>query len=134
MDKEEKFIEEKFGRETPFRVPEGYFDDFTSRLMKQLPEDTSQTGRLAEVKPAQMVVLSPRKHRWHKVIAVAACLVAGMLSWTVYSLVSRGGHSAETQSVVAHSSDSQTNYSAMDYMFDYTMIDNEDMYAYVAEN
>ena len=48
MEREERFIEEKFGRRTPFKVPEGYFDDFASQLMQSLPE--------SEDRPAAKVV------------------------------------------------------------------------------
>ena len=34
MISEEKFIAEKFGRREPFRVPDGYFDDFASQMME----------------------------------------------------------------------------------------------------
>jgi hypothetical protein len=123
MDKEEKFIEERFGRKNPFRVPECYFDDFTSQLMKKLPEQT---------KSAQIVVMSPRrKSRWRNVVAVAACVVVGILSWSAYSLVSHSDQTA--QQPVSEQVVDQSGYATMDAMADYTMMDNEDMYAYVSE-
>lgn len=42
MIKEEKKLLEKCGKKDPFTVPEGYFEGFTEKLMKQLPEKTSQ--------------------------------------------------------------------------------------------
>ena len=36
--KEEKELLEKFGRNNPFKVPEGYFENLTENVMKQLPE------------------------------------------------------------------------------------------------
>ena len=38
MLKEEKYLNEVMGRKNPFRVPEGYFDDFADRMMEMLPE------------------------------------------------------------------------------------------------
>ena len=37
MSDEEK-IRSKIGTENPFKVPEGYFEDFQQRLMSSLPE------------------------------------------------------------------------------------------------
>ena len=36
--KEEDFIRKKYGSGNPFKVPEGYFEQFTSELMSKLPE------------------------------------------------------------------------------------------------
>ena len=42
MNYEDKEIQERFGKENPFRVPEGYFDQLTERVMSQLPEREQQ--------------------------------------------------------------------------------------------
>ena len=36
----EDYLLSKCGRENPFKVPEGYFDQFTDDLMAKLPERT----------------------------------------------------------------------------------------------
>ena len=36
--KEEEFIRKKYGSGNTFKVPEGYFELFTSELMSKLPE------------------------------------------------------------------------------------------------
>ena len=35
---EEKYIEERVGKRNPFRVPDGYFDQFPEQLMNSLPK------------------------------------------------------------------------------------------------
>lgn len=35
---EERFIEERFGNENPFRVPNHYFDEFPQRVMKRIAQ------------------------------------------------------------------------------------------------
>ena len=32
--KEENYLKQAYGTETPFKVPEGYFDDFATRMME----------------------------------------------------------------------------------------------------
>lgn len=38
MKNEERYIRNKMGDANPFRVPDGYFDSFPSRIMEQLSE------------------------------------------------------------------------------------------------
>lgn len=126
MDKEEKFIEQKYGRKNPFKVPEGYFDDFASELMKQLPEEEPVSAKVVEMRPRQ-------KKRWRSLVAVAASAVVCVMSWTVYNAIDSKQPANSPVPATAQVTD-HTDYSTMDALADYTMMDNEDMYAYVAEN
>ncbi|MGI6231285.1 MAG: hypothetical protein ACOYJF_00330 [Prevotella sp.] len=120
MDKEEKYIAEKFGHVNPFRVPDGYFDRLTSDIMKSLPEEDSRRSPVMTVS---------RSRRW-RAVAAAACLVMGLASASlVYHHTSDSQQASQTNTSIATSS-----YSVVDAMADYTMLDNEDMYAYIAEN
>ena len=47
MNYEDKEIQERFGKENPFRVPEGYFDQLTERVMSQLPEREQQAEHIS---------------------------------------------------------------------------------------
>jgi hypothetical protein len=40
---ENKYQLEEMKRENPFKVPEGYFENFTNRIMDQLPEKGAST-------------------------------------------------------------------------------------------
>ena len=44
MKNEEKYMNEGLLRENPFRVPEGYFDNLTDRVMSQLPNVVRRAG------------------------------------------------------------------------------------------
>jgi hypothetical protein len=37
---------EETGKENPFKVPEGYFDNFTARIMNQLPEKATEEPKV----------------------------------------------------------------------------------------
>lgn len=43
--KEEDILKKKCGTENPFKVPEGYFEQFTANLMNQLPEKPEEKKR-----------------------------------------------------------------------------------------
>ncbi|MCZ8373576.1 hypothetical protein [Phocaeicola acetigenes] len=40
-------LAKKYGKKIPFKTPEGYFDNFTEQLMKQLPE--KETVEMSEI-------------------------------------------------------------------------------------
>lgn len=123
MYKEEKYIRNKFGREEHFRVPEGYFDDFTSRLMANLPE---QEAKIVEMRPQRRAKL--------RVISIAAASVcAVMLSLGTYLGVNRHD-SRQIPSASVSIADAQRESATVDAMANYTMLDNEDMYNYLADN
>lgn len=126
MEREEKFIEDKFGRRTPFRVPEGYFDDFASQLMQSLPDQVS--APVAKVVP--MGRLGWRRARPFSIAAASVCAV--IFGWGVYS---HGGKSSGSSSVdfATHTTVGSNSYSTVDAMADYTMLDTEDMYAYLED-
>ncbi len=66
MTNEERRIREADGNRNPFRVPEGYFEQFDERLMAALPE--------ARTRQSRTVRLVPRLWRY----AAALLVVAGL--------------------------------------------------------
>lgn len=132
---DEKKIKELFGNANHFDVPVGYFDNLTTQIMEQLPE---QEARIVNIRP----------HHWwnspmaiRKVAAAAAVVVAtsGVMLALQYG-ASRHQQVASplAQSATnAHSQSTSTSADDADFeqMADYTMMDSQDFYAsLVAEN
>ncbi len=126
MEKDERIIEKRFGRQAPFKVPEGYFDSFASRLMESLPE---RPLPVANAPSAVEIPLSLR-HRpmWKRWASVAAGVCAVVFGASVYM-----HQGSASKSIVAGSQESTAGYTAMDAMADYAMFDTQDMYAYMSE-
>lgn len=125
MTAEEKELERMIGKKQPFAVPDGYFDRFADGMMARLPEQ-------------QPVVQVPRAALWRRLrpaIAVAAC--AGAVVWGamqfVHSDKTAPAHDAIARNTTAVYSASADGYSSLDVAADYTMIDNDDIYAIVAD-
>ena len=38
MNTEDKFLKTQFGNKRPFKVPDGYFEDFASQILDKLPD------------------------------------------------------------------------------------------------
>ena len=129
MNYEEKEMQERFGKGNPFRVPEGYFDQLTDRVMAQLPEREQQAEKISlsgRHPKSRLVTLRP----W---LYAAACTVAVVvMGLTFYS------HDvAEEQPLASTSTTNTTTNTESQYIddaADYVMLDNAEIYACLAEN
>lgn len=118
MNREEELLKQKYGTKSPFKVPEGYFDHFTSELMTKLPE-----------REAREIVMQPSVwRRYRPALLVAASVCAAIFSIGIYLHQEK----SDARQVVANTEQVSSGYSAFDEAADYTMIDNTDMYAYLS--
>lgn len=114
--KEEDFIRKKCGSGNPFKVPEGYFGQFTAQLMDQLPEK--------EQKPAPVVRLH-RTRSWHMVRYAVAAAICGIAFLGTYFL--RLAHSNPESSMAYQSTNAETEEVYMDDLLDYAMVSNHEI-------
>lgn len=128
MTREENILKERFGKENPFKVPDGYFDHLTERIMENLPE---QEIRVIDIRSRQTL--------WQKLplrkIAAAVAVVALLGGGSFWALQHNGdsrmvAHAKQHEQKAVASEDA-----AFNEMADYAMIDNETIYAsLIAEN
>ncbi|MBQ8047453.1 MAG: hypothetical protein IJ196_05970 [Prevotella sp.] len=118
MNKEEKILESRLGRDHHFTVPDGYFEQFNARIMEQLPE---REARIVKMRPTAWRRLRP-------VWLAAACVCGIVFSAGIYR------HVAATQQadMVAQAQYDSQYYYDYDEAADCMMLDNDDIYAYVA--
>ena len=126
MENEERYIKEKIGDKSPFRVPEDYFDQLASRVMSQLPEqqELSKKSMQQPRRQARLVALRP----W---LYAAACVIAIVVLTLTLHFHQRVAEPLE-QSMAAVSTPVDDEY--IDDIADYVMLDNTEIYAYLAEN
>lgn len=122
MTREENILKERFGKENPFKVPDGYFDHLTERIMENLPE---QEIRVIDIRSRQTL--------WQKLplrkIAAAVAFVALLGGGSFWAFQHEGN-----SKVVAHAKHHEqkavvSEEAAFNEMADYAMIDNETIYA-----
>ncbi len=104
--------------ESPFKVPDGYFDTLTERVMARIPEN--------EVK----LVSKPRSRwatAWRAYAAVAA-MVALLFGAGIYF----NQQDEETGKPVASATGSYSEEADFDAVADYIMADESDFYAYLS--
>ncbi|MCD8301684.1 MAG: hypothetical protein LUC44_01545 [Prevotellaceae bacterium] len=103
------------GADNPFRVPEGYFSDFTGRLMSQLPQPKRKPRRFA------LTV-------WRYAAVLLVCLGAGLA--VLLASQNRGASLAQS------GADTETEYADEDYIndaLDYAVISGSDIELYLTE-
>ncbi len=105
---EELYIKSRMGDKNPFRVPEGYFDNFTAGMMQMLPEQEAP-------KKSLIVRLRPLMY-------AAACLMVAIFTAAVFF-----SHDDAATPEVASISQPVDSY--VDEAADYLMADNMDIYA-----
>ena len=143
MMNEEKKINDIFGKENHFKVPEGYFDNFAEQMMAKIHEqeiDTpEETDRELQENKAKFVHLSLWRRLPLRKIAAVLAVTAMLGGGVLYQLQ----QAEKKHHAMAHNETPATESShvtdgedvAFEQMADYTMMDSQDFYAQlVAEN
>ena len=143
MMNEEKKINDIFGKENHFKVPEGYFDNFAEQMMAKIPvqeiESPEVTDKNRQENKAKFVHLSLWRRLPLRKIAAVLAVTAMLGGGVLYQLQ----QSEKKHHAMAHNEAPATESShvtdgddaAFEQMADYTMMDNETIYAsLIAEN
>ena len=106
----------------PFKVPDGYFDNLTERIMQQIPEETA----------TRKAVRVPLWRRYDFRAAAAVALV--VLGVGAYSLFHQKDTlmSEQQATAVAEMNGGVQSAEPIDQVADYIMCDNHDLYAYIS--
>lgn len=117
---EDFLIEQKFGKHESFKVPEGYFDDLTGKIMSHIPQHIGQNS-------------CPIKRFLRPIYWAAACcvVVAVLIVRSFNSIDSNETNHANWLFNDDHISAYSDNI--VDEMTDYAMFDNDDFYTFIAD-
>lgn len=116
---EDILLEQKFGKQNPFRVPEGYFSDFEKKLLENIPVPVSAK------KP-----LFRRLAPWLLGAVSTAAAVCGVVFFAGRPSSDDAVISGNAAAMTMQAQD-DTDY-IIDEVSDYAMLDNSDLYSYVA--
>lgn len=130
MMKEEHILKAKLGTRNHFQVPEGYFDELVSKVMASIPESQPVVEMQVEHISQRARILSlwqNAKLRKGAAVACVALLLGGVSVGVGTSLSSRN----DAQHVFGqnYTPVAQTEDSSFDEAADYTMLDNQEIYA-----
>ena len=114
---EEQQLLEQFGRQNPFRVPDGFFETVASKIISELSE---------RQEPAKVRSLVFRRY------AVAASIAAIIVGGAVWFVQPRPNVAVQTAAHTAVAATSSSD-AYIDQVADYAMLDNQDFYSYLAD-
>lgn len=117
-------LKTRYGTERPFTVPDAYFDRVEEEVMRSVAADA-----------AQPVVRVVRKSLWKQLSPlVAAACVVGMIVLVGLGMSSTNpqGDMAATVSHAPKVSKAESYTDDLDRLADYTMMDEDDAYAYIS--
>lgn len=130
MIKEEQILKSRYGTQSPFRVPEGYFDELASRVMASVPESQPALDMQSE-SASQGARIVPM---WRRTVVRKVAVIAGVVFLLGGASIGIGTSLSSRQAgksvasgawaSVMHSEDSSFDEAA-----DYAMLDNQDIYA-----
>jgi negative regulator of sigma E activity len=131
--KEEQEIIKKCGKGTPFRVPEGYFDDFAKKLMAHLPVEDSTMMESESAEPR----ITPWQHikPW---IYMAAMFVGMIICVRVVLGVQPENNATDNIGNITALDFDLSDFEQMSdedlaSVVEYTMMDNYTLYQYLSD-
>ena len=122
-------LQKEYGTQRPFTVPENYFSELSSRVMAQIQAE-EQKATVVAVKPRRAMV-----HYLRPLAAAAMTIGVVLVGFLAYHEFEGGqGKHALTEGHLARGTHetSASSEDEFDKAADYFMIDESDMYAYLA--
>lgn len=120
MNIDERFLEQNFGKERHFLVPDDYFCTFQRRMESMVDDAGCVSTKKAPV-------------RRMRLIACAAACAAVLLVAAGVTLGIRGGEKDGGQALTVKADAVDTERTPMEQAAYYMMIDNDDLYAYIED-
>ncbi len=126
IDNDDRMLKELgLTKESPMKVPEGYFDNLSSRIMDRIAEEEEQGEKTATVVSMNRGGTSIWKYAVRWTVAAAACVALVFLGVNYY----------EDKTDALAQSDTMTEEYDDEYgedMMSYSMMDEQDVYCYLA--
>ena len=143
MMNEEKKINDIFGKENHFKIPEGYFDNFAEQMMAKIPEQEIDSPEVPDKNRQENKAKFVHLSLWRRlplrkiaaVLAVTAMLGGGVLYQLQQAEKKHYAMAHNEAPAIESSHVTDGDDAAFEQMADYTMMDSQDFYAQlVAEN
>lgn len=119
MIKDELFIEKNCGKTRPFTVPDNYFAGLHDKIMDVVNADNT-------------VVMKANRGRRRTLIAAIAAGVAVLLVCAGIALSEVFVQNGDSYTATSLKTDAVSSNSSFEQMADYMMLDNDDVYSYLA--
>lgn len=129
MTQEEKIIRGHDSGRRPFQVPEGYFENFTERMMARVAAESQETGAASRSR----VIKLPLWRRTMRYAAAAAVIAAGVGGGWFYSMRTLPGDAPAQLTAQSELSEFYLTDDDLNAALDYELVDNEHIAYYLTE-
>ena len=134
----EKELLSKFGNRRPFKLPDGYFDRLEMRVMSQIASENTKKSIEKQCSHKNGAIFYKRL----RPLMIAASFVGIMLIGAVamhFFKNERNEATAQrnnvlTQTTISTTKENSDNTEYLEEAAEYMMLDNDDVYAYLADN
>lgn len=117
MENDELYILNKCGKQNPFKVPDGYFDNLSAELMCH-----------AEAAPKTVPLW--QRYRLYVAAACVLMVVAGVATYFGFS----SAEPATNPTIAATANVANSDEAESEEYAEFTMLDNDDIYSILASN
>lgn len=129
----EHHLHSTYGNKRPFTVPDHYFSDLSSQIMAKIPveEPVKTPDNTVKTKKSHFVLI-----RRVRPLAIAAAMIGIVMIafWSFADYTSNQKSAADApEKGVGGALSKATSSDSFDEAADYIMMDEDDMYAYVAD-
>lgn len=124
MIQEEKIIKEHDSGRRPFTTPDGYFENFTDRMMARIQEVEQQKPETVKAVPIPM---------WRNVMKYAAAIAVAVVCVGGGVLLYDGDKDAEEQLQTQQTEFAWDDAEVIDDALDYEMVNNQQIAFYLTE-
>ena len=134
----EKELLSKVGNRRPFKLPDGYFDSLEMRVMSQIASENTKKSIEKQCSHKNGAIFYKRL----RPLMIAASFVGIMLIGAVamhFFKNERNEATAQrnnvlTQTTISTTKENSDNTEYLEEAAEYMMLDNDDVYAYLADN
>lgn len=117
-DTDERKLEQILDKQNPFKVPDGYFDDFEKKLLADIPLALTEHKQ----QPIRFKVIA--------LVASAAAAIVGFIMF--FNRPTAVEQNTNSRNTVADTQIHNNAEQIIEEMSDFAMLDNGDIYSYVA--
>ena len=124
MEKNKNILAKLKKNRNPFLVPDNYFEDFSKKIMENLPADENDN------------IIHLDSHRCSlrlKIISVAACFLLILGGAGIFFHSSSGNNSKLPESASSKAVKLSSRDKYIEQATDYAMMDNQDIYACLSD-
>lgn len=117
----------KLNDKDAFKVPAGYFDNLTQRVMERI--DSEDVGRVdTDIHTTKTVGMWTRKSFWISLTSTAAACVAIVLTLNVFTT----SQTTDNTNAIASAKTESASTLAEEDLLSYALYDGDDVYAYLS--